>query len=89
MELSTLLIVIIVIIYLTKNEKGKRFVDHCGNTAVNLAASADDASKALHRQCQELLLSDEEAEEKSKAVKAKLAAAAKAKVVEDNYDDAE
>ena len=74
MELISVLILIVVLVYLTKNTKGKAVMDHLGNTAVNLAASADDASAALHKQCHELLMSDEEAEAAKARVKAKLAA---------------
>ena len=87
MELGTILIIVIALGYFTKNEKGKQVLDHAGNTAVHLAASADKASAALERQC-DLLLSDEEAKAKSQQVKAKLAAKAKEVVAED-YDDAE
>jgi hypothetical protein len=88
MELVSVLVIIIVLVYVTKNAKGKQVVEHLGNTAVNLAASADDASAALHKQCHELLMSNEEAEAAKAKAKAKIAKASKAKTV-DNYDDAE
>lgn len=88
MELTSLLIIIIVLVYLAKNSKGKQFMDHCGNTMVNLSAAADDASAALHKQCHELLMTNEEAAEAKARAKAKIAKASKAKTV-DNYDDAE
>lgn len=88
MEFSSLLIIAIVLVYVTKNAKGKQVVEHCGNTMVHLAASADKASAALERQCDELLMSDAEAEAAKARAKAKIAKASKAKTV-DNYDDAE
>lgn len=83
METLAIIVIIIVLVYVTKNEKGKKVVDHFGNAAVHIAASADKASAALERQCDELL-SDKEAEalkaevqasmaEEVKATKAKLA----------------
>lgn len=89
MELTTIFIFVIVLAYFMKNTKGKAVIDNLGETAVHLSSAANKASAALERQCNELLMSDEEAKAKSEAVKAKLAAASKAKVVEDNYDDAE
>lgn len=88
MELVSVLVIIIILVYVTKNAKGKQVVEHLGNTAVNLAASADDASAALHKQCHELLMTNEEAVEAKARAKAKIAKASKAKTV-DNYDDAE
>lgn len=85
MEFSSLLIIAIVVIYATKNAKGKKVAEHCGNTMVHLAASADKASAALERQC-DLLLSDEEMAEASAKAKAKLAKA-KADNVADDYSD--
>lgn len=87
MEFSSLLIIVIVIIYATKNAKGKQVVEHCGNTMVHLAASADKASAALEKQCDELLMSDEEATAAKTRAKAKIAKAKK--VVTEDYDDAE
>lgn len=92
MEFSSIIIIIIIVAYLSKNKKGKQILDNVGDTAVELSAASKSAATALHKQCDELLMSDEEAEAKSKAVKAKLAAAkAKAKKAEtvDNYEDAE
>lgn len=89
MELTSIFVIVIVIIYLSKNEKGKAVVNHFGNTAVHLAASADKASAALERQCDELLLSDEEAAAAKSIAKAKLAKAKTKKTVVDDYDDAE
>lgn len=85
MELGTILIIVIALGYFTKNEKGRKVLDHTGNAAVHLAASADKASAALERQC-DLLLSDEAAAESKAKLKAKIA---KAKTVVENYDDAE
>lgn len=87
MELVSVLVIIIVLVYVTKNAKGKQVVEHLGNTAVNLAASADDASAALHKQCHELLMTNEEAAEAKTRAKAKIAKAKK--VVAEDYDDAE
>lgn len=86
MELTSLLVIAIVIIYLSKNEKGKAVVNHFGNTAVHLAASADKASAALERQCDELLMSDEEAAEAKIRAKAKIAKAKAKKDLEDLED---
>jgi hypothetical protein len=86
MELTSLLIIIVALVYLAKNSKGKQFMDHCGNTMVNLSAAADDASAALHKQCHELL-SDEAAAKAKAEAKAKIAKAKK--VVAEDYDDAE
>lgn len=77
MELITLLLILVALVYLTKNAKGKAVVDHLGNTAVHLAASADKASAALERQCDELL-SDKEAEALKAEVQASMAEEAKA-----------
>ena len=86
MELTTIFIIIIVLVYATKNTKGKQVVEHCGNTMVHLAASADKASAALERQCDELLSEETNKDE----LKAKLAKSSKAKkVVTEDYDDAE
>ena len=84
MELVSILILVIAVIYLTKNAKGKQVVEHLGNTAVNLAASADDASAALHKQCRELLMTDEEATEAKAHAKAKLQ---KAEAIAEDYSD--
>ena len=86
MELTTIFVIVIALVYLSKNDKGKQVVNHLGNTAVNLAASADDASAALHKQCHELL-SDEAAAKAKAEAKAKIAKAEK--VVAEDYDDAE
>ena len=89
MELGTILIIVIALGYFTKNEKGRKILDHTGNAAVHLAASADKASAALERQCDELL-TDEEAKTKSAKVKEQLKAAkaAKAETTSDNsYED--
>lgn len=86
MELTTIFIIVIALVYLSKNDKGKQVVNHLGNTAVNLAASADDASAALHKQCHELLMTDAEAEAAKAKAKAKIA---KAKTVDEDLDDAE
>lgn len=83
MELTTIFILVIILIFLMKNEKGKKVVHHFGNAAVHVAASADKATAALERQCDELL-SDTEAEESKKALKAKIA---KAKTVADDFSD--
>lgn len=84
MELTSLLIIIVALVYLTKNSKGKQFMDHCGNTMVNLSAAADDASAALHKQCHELL-SDEAAAAAKTVAKAKIAKAET--IAEDDYSD--
>lgn len=84
MELGTILIIVIALGYATKNAKGKQVVEHCGNTMVHLAASADKASAALEKQCDELLMSDAEVE----AAKAKAKAKLSAKTVADDYSDA-
>lgn len=86
MELTSIFVIVIALVYLSKNSKGKQFVDHCGNTMVNLSAAADDASAALQKQCHELLMTNEEAAAAKTVAKAKIA---KAKTVVDNYDDAE
>lgn len=88
MELVSILILIVVLFYLMKNAKGREVIDHLGNAAVNVAASADSASAALRKQCDELLMNDEEAAAAKARAKAKIAKASKAKTV-DNYDDAE
>lgn len=87
MELGTIIIIAIVVIYATKNEKGREVVNNLGDTAVHLSASASKASAALEKQCDELLMSDAEVEAVKAKTKAKLAKASKAKVVEENYDD--
>lgn len=87
MELTSIIIVVIALGYFTKNAKGRQITDHLGNTAVHLAASADKASAALERQCDELLMSDEEATAAKARAKAKIAKAKK--VVAEDYDDAE
>lgn len=79
-----LLIVIIVVVYLAKNAKGRAVIDNLGDTAVELSAASKSAATALHRQCDELMNNEEAAAATAKA-KAKLN---KAKSV-DNYDDAE
>lgn len=86
MELGTILIIVIALGYFTKNEKGRKVLDHTGNAAVHLAASADKASAALERQCDALLLSDAELEKLKTEAKAKLAKA-KADNVADDYSD--
>ena len=95
MELTTIFILVIVLIFLMKNEKGRKVVDHFGNTAVHIAASADKASAALERPCDELL-SDKEAEALKAEVQASMAEEAKAakpkvkaKAVIEDLDDAE
>ena len=85
MELVSIIILVVVLIYLMKNSKGKEIINHVGNAAVNVAASADSASAALRKQCDELLLSDEEAAAAKIRAKAKIA---KAKATAD-YSDAE
>lgn len=85
MELTSLLIIIVALVYLAKNSKGKQFMDHCGNTMVNLSAAADDASAALQKQCHELLMSDEQAEAAKAKAKVKLTKAET--VAEDDYSD--
>ena len=88
MEFTTIIILGVILVYFTKNAKGKEIVNNVGDTAVHLSAAANKASEALERQCNEPLMSDEEAASKAKAAKAKIAKASKAKTV-DNYDDAE
>ena len=82
MELTSLILIAIALVYITKNEKGRKVLDHAGNTAVHLAASADKASAALEKQCDELLAP--EAPEAKAELKAKLV-----KKSIDDYDDAE
>lgn len=97
MEIPSIIILVIVLIFLMKNEKGRKVVDHFGNTAVHIAASADKASAALERQCDELL-SDKEAEAlkaevmadmvaEAKATKPKVKASKKAKAIVEDLDD--
>ena len=98
MELTTIFILIIVLVFLMKNEKGKKIVHHFSNAAVHVAASADKATAALERQCDELLMSDEEAEALKAEVRASMAeeaeakpkakASKKAKTVADDFSDA-
>lgn len=88
MEIPSIIILGIIIIYLSKNEKGKQITEHVGDTAVHLAASANKASAALERQCDELLLNDEEAAAAKACAKAKIAKTSKAKAVVNDYDDA-
>lgn len=87
MEFTTIFIVIVVIIYLSKNERGKRITNHVGGAVEHLAASADKAAEALERQCDELLQPDtpeEKAELKAKLSKVKTST----KAVVNDYDDA-
>lgn len=85
MEFSGILILIVVVIYFTKNDKGKEIVSNVGDTAVHLSAAANKASAALERQCDELLLSDAELEKLKTEAKAKLAKAET--IAEDDYSD--
>lgn len=84
MELTTIFIIVIVLVYATKNNKGKEIANNMGNAAVHLSAAASKASAALERQCDELLLSDAELEKLKAEAKAKLA---KAETIAEDYSD--
>ena len=97
MELTSLLIIAIVLVYLTKNNRGKQVLNNFGDAAVEVSAATKSAATALHRQCDELL-SDSEAEALKAEVMAEMAeeaktakpkAAKKAKKYVEDLDDAE
>lgn len=96
MEIPSIIIIAIILVYLMKNTKGKQILDNFGDAAVEVSAATKSAATALHRQCDELL-SDEEAEALAAEVKASMAEEAKVtkpkkikvkKSADDDFSDA-
>lgn len=95
MEIPSIIIIAIVLVYLTKNNRGKQVLNNFGDAAVEVSAATKSAATALHRQCDELL-SDKEAEALKAEVQAAMVAEAKAtkpkaskkaKTVADDFSD--